>query len=69
MKEQYENLTNEEFTQMKKDEYKRKKMRQQSLKNAKSHVGFGYDYRAIQFNITENKGGSKQTTNNKRNTL
>lgn len=42
-------LTNEQYAVLKKQEYKRKKMRETAKNNAKSHQGFGYTYKPIQF--------------------
>jgi hypothetical protein len=42
-------MTNEQYAQVKKELYKRKKLRELAKNNAKSHHGFGYDYTPIQF--------------------
>jgi len=54
MTQEHENLTDEEYAQVKKLEYKRKKLRQQSKNNQKSFQGFGYDYKPIQFDYPQN---------------
>ena len=53
MTQEYENLTDEEYAQVKKLEYKRKKLREQSRKNIKSQLGFGYEYKPLQFDFPE----------------
>jgi hypothetical protein len=40
---------NEQYAQIKKTEYKRKKLREIVKNNAKSQLGFGYEYTPIQF--------------------
>jgi hypothetical protein len=42
-------MTNEQYAHIKKELYKRKKLRQAVKNNAKSARGFGYDYQPIQF--------------------
>ena len=42
-------MTNEQYAQVKKDIYKRKKLREIVKNNAKSARGFGYEYQPIQF--------------------
>jgi hypothetical protein len=42
-------MTNEQYAQMKKELYKREKLRQVVKNNAKSARGFGYEYQPIQF--------------------
>ena len=42
-------MTDAEYAQQKKQEYKRKKLREVVKNNAKSHQGFGYNYKPIQF--------------------
>jgi len=42
-------MTNEQYAQVKKELYKRKKLREIAKNNAKSTLGFGYDYQPIQF--------------------
>ena len=42
-------LTDQEYASLKKQQYKRKKLREIVKNNAKSARGFGYDYQPIQF--------------------
>jgi hypothetical protein len=42
-------LTDAEYAQQKQQEYKRKKLREIVKNNAKSQLGFGYEYTPIQF--------------------
>jgi hypothetical protein len=46
-------LSNEEFKQLKKDEYRRKKLTTQAENNRKSNVGFGYTYKPLQFDFAD----------------
>jgi uncharacterized protein YijF (DUF1287 family) len=46
-------LTNEEFVQLKKDEFRRKKLGEQAKANIKSNMGFGYSYKPIQFDYSD----------------
>jgi hypothetical protein len=50
-----EYLTEEQYAQQKKTEYKRKKMRQQAKNNQKSQHGFGYEYKPLQFHFSTSK--------------
>ena len=47
-------LTQEEFIAMKKEDHQKKKLRKQVQNNIKSQQGFGYDYKPIQFDYSEN---------------
>jgi len=47
-------LTHEEFVAMKKEDHQKKKLRKQVQNNIKSQQGFGYDYKPIQFDYSEN---------------
>jgi hypothetical protein len=42
-------MTDEQYAQVKKELYKRKKLRELAKNNAKSSIGFGYEYKPIQF--------------------
>jgi hypothetical protein len=42
-------ITDAEYVQQKQQEYKRKKLREIVKNNAKSQLGFGYEYTPIQF--------------------
>jgi hypothetical protein len=42
-------MTNEQYAQVKKELYKRKKLQEIVKNNAKSARGFGYEYKPIQF--------------------
>jgi len=42
-------MTDEQYAQVKKELYKRKKLRELAKNNAKSALGFGYEYKPIQF--------------------
>jgi hypothetical protein len=42
-------MTDAEYAKVKKQEYKRKKLREIVKNNAKSAQGFGYEYKPIQF--------------------
>lgn len=42
-------LTDEQYSSLKKQQYKRKKLREVVKNNAKSQLGFGYEYKPIQF--------------------
>jgi len=39
---------------MKKEDHQKKKLRKQVQNNIKSQQGFGYDYKPIQFDYSEN---------------
>jgi hypothetical protein len=42
-------MTDAEYAKVKKDLYKRNKLREIVKNNAKSSIGFGYEYKPIQF--------------------
>ena len=42
-------MTDAEYAKVKKQEYKRKKLREIVKNNTKSQLGFGYEYKPIQF--------------------
>ena len=46
-------ITDAEYAQQKKQEYKQKKLRQQLKNNRKSTQGFGYEYKPIQFDYPQ----------------
>ena len=45
--------TDAEYAQQKKQEYKRKKLRETVKNNRKSTQGFGYDYKPVQFDYPQ----------------
>ena len=46
-------MDDEQYAQMKKTEYKHKKLRETVKNNQKSQRGFGYDYKPIQFDYPQ----------------
>jgi len=46
-------LTDEEFIAMKKEDHRKKKLREQVRNNLKSAQGFGYDYKPVQFDYPQ----------------
>lgn len=46
-------LSNEEFEQLKKDEYSKKKLGDRVKNNMKANRGFGYTYKPIQFDYAD----------------
>ena len=45
-------MDDEQYAQMKKDEYRRKKLHETVKNNLKSQRGFGYDYKPLQFDYS-----------------